>query len=88
MIAEISHQKNMAMGWDISVSVKPEAGQAISAVEVSVNGFNRLSENFHPPASQWQKTLIQQGQYPGENQVEVKVTDSKGTQTRSLDQWS
>jgi hypothetical protein len=88
MDVTLSHQKNPAIGWDVTVVAKAGSGEGISRVEVLVNGSSRASENFNPPASQWQKVLTQQGQYPGNNKVEVRVTDSKGNQTTSYDEWS
>jgi hypothetical protein len=35
-----------------------------------------------------QKLLTQQGQYPGDNKAEVRVTDSKGRQTSTYNEWS
>jgi hypothetical protein len=88
MDANVVAQKNPAIGWDITVSVKAGSGEAISAVEVFVNGLSRWSENFNPPTSQLQKLLTQQGQYPGDNKAEVRVTDSKGRQTSTYNEWS
>jgi hypothetical protein len=88
MDASVIAQKNPAIGWDITVSVKAGSGEAISAVEVLVNGFSCWSENFNPPTNQLLKVLTQQGQYPGDNKAEVRVTDSKGKQTSAYDEWS
>jgi hypothetical protein len=88
MDVNVSHQKNPAMGWDVSIVAKACAPEGISRVEVLVNGSSRSSENFNPPASHWQKVLTQQGQYPGDNKVEACVTDSKGNQTTAYDEWS
>ena len=88
MDANVTVQKNPAVGWDLTVSAKAGSGEAISTVEVFVNGFSRWSGKFNPPTSQLQKLLIQQGQYPGDNKAEVRVTDSKGKQTSAYNEWS
>ncbi len=88
MDVTISHAKNPAVAWDVSVLVKASAGEGISDIEVLVDGFPETRESFNPTASQWQKVLTQQGQFPGDNKVEVRVTDSKGNQTSWYDEWS
>ena len=37
--------------------------------------------------NQWQKTLTQQGAYPGENRVLVTITNDKDEQIADEDEW-
>jgi hypothetical protein len=82
------HAKNPAEGWDISATAKADAGEKILRVQVTVNGFSAYDEIFAPPISNWQEQLEQQGQFPGENTVQVIVTSDKGDDTISDDSWT
>jgi hypothetical protein len=83
-----SHSKNAALGWDISASAKAAAGEKITRAQILLNGFAKYDESFIPPLSNWQEQLPQQGEYPGENEVRVLITNDKGEDTESLDSWS
>jgi hypothetical protein len=82
------HAKNPAEGWDISATAKADAGEKILRVQVTVNGFGAYDKIFAPPISNWQEQLEQQGQFPGENTVQVIVTSDKGDDTISDDSWT
>ena len=83
-----SHSKNAAAGWDISASAKAGAGEKIVRAQILVNDFSKYDGSFDPALSSWQKQLSQQGQYPGDNDVRVIVTNDKGEDTGSADAWS
>jgi len=88
MDGTVTPQKDPAMDWNITVSAKAGAGESISAVEVRVNGFTKFSETFNPATNQWQRTLLQQGTYPGDNNAELIVTNAKGEKTSYYNEWS
>lgn len=83
-----SHSKNPAAGWDISASAKAASGEKIVRAQILVNNFSKYDDSFDPPLSSWQKQLPQQGEYPGDNEVRVIVTNDKGEDTGSVDSWS
>jgi hypothetical protein len=72
----------------VNVVVNADAGESIAYVRVEVNGSPEDNEDVQPPAQQWENTLTQKGQYPGDNRVVVTVTDSKGVDSRFVHQWS
>jgi hypothetical protein len=88
MTASSTHKKNPAVGWDISASAKADKGEKIARAQIIVNGSSEYDKTFDPPISNWQEQVNQQGQYPGENTVQVIVTDDKGEDTESDDSWS
>jgi hypothetical protein len=88
MDGTVTPQKDPAMDWDIMVSAKAGTGESISGVEVRVNGFTKFSETFNPTTNQWQRTLLQQGTYPGDNNAELIVTNAKGEKTSYCNEWS
>ncbi len=83
-----SHSKNPATGWDITASAKCAAGEAISRAQVLVNDISKYDRSFNPPISIWQEQFTEQGNYPGDNEVLVVVTNDKGEQAESVDSWS
>ncbi len=84
----LTHKKNMALGWNIIASAKAEKGEKIARAQISVNGFSKYDKSFNPPLSQWQQELIQQGQYPGDNNSHLEITDDNGEISSSEDSWS
>jgi hypothetical protein len=88
MTVNSQHAKNPATGWDITAAAKADAGEKILRVQVLVNGFSAYEKTFVPAISNWQEQLGQQGQYPGENLVQVIVTNDKGDDTVSSDSWT
>jgi len=88
MNASSTHQRNPAVGWDISASAKADAGEMITRAQIVVNGSSRYDKTFASPVTSWQEQLNQQGQYPGENTVDVIVTNDKGEDAESEDSWS
>lgn len=88
MDGTLTHQRNGALAWDITASAKAEAAETISAVKVVVNGVSEYSETFSRPTKQWQRTLTQKGQYPGDNTIQLIVTDGAGNETDFYDEWS
>jgi hypothetical protein len=83
-----SHSKNAALGWDITASAKAGAGERITRAQVYLNGFPKYDQSFNPPLSNWQEQLPQEGEYPGENEVRVLITNDRGEETESRDSWS
>ncbi len=88
MDVTVSHSKNPAFGWDISASAKAGSGETILRAQILVNDFTKYEESFNPPLSSWQKQLLQQGEYPGDNHARVVVTNDKDADTESFDAWS
>ena len=83
-----AHQRNPAVGWDVSASAKADSGETITRVQVLVNGANEYDKTFDPPISNWQRQLTQQGEYPGDNTVQVIATSDKGENIESDDSWN
>jgi hypothetical protein len=83
-----THAKNPAEGWDISATAKADPGEKIARAQIIVNGFTEYDKSFEPPINGWQQQLLQRGQYPGNNTVEVIATSDKGEDTESEDSWS
>jgi hypothetical protein len=88
MTVTSTHAKNPLMGWDISASAKADAGEKIARVQIIVNGSSEYDKTFDSPISSWQEHLNQQGEYPGDNAVEVIATSDKGEDTESEDSWT
>ena len=87
MKIDLAHSKNPAIGWDVQVAVTADAGETITNARIEVNGLPKVDEKFPAPLSRWQRTLQQQGQYPGENKVLVIVTNNKGENINGKDEW-
>ena len=83
-----THTKNPLADWDISASAKADTGEKIARAQIFVNGSSEYDKSFDPFISSWQTQLTQKGQYPGDNTVQVIVTDDKGDDTGSDDEWS
>ncbi len=83
-----THKRNPAVGWDISASAKADTGEKIIRAQIVVNGSSQYDKTFASPVSGWQEQLTQQGQYPGDNTVDVIVTNDKQQDTESEDSWS
>jgi hypothetical protein len=83
-----THAKNPLMGWDITASAKADTGEKIARVQIIVNGSSEYDKTFDSPISSWQEQLNQQGEYPGDNAVEVIATSDKGEDTESEDSWT
>ena len=83
-----THTKNPAIAWDIAATAKADAGEKIQRVQILVNGSSEYDKSFEPPISNWQAQLHQQGQFPGDNTVEVVITSDKGEDTNSIDSWN
>jgi hypothetical protein len=83
----LSHQKNPAVGWDVSASAAAEKNEKIVRAQIIVDDFPEFDETFASPLSVWQKQLTQQGQFPGDNKVQLIVTNDKGEDTESEDEW-
>jgi hypothetical protein len=87
MDIDLSHSRNPLLGWDIEVTVKADHGETITAARIDINGFSEYDQEISPPVNKWQKSLRQQGQFPGENKVLVTITNDKGEQTTDEDDW-
>ncbi len=83
-----THVRNPALGWDITATAKAEKGEKIMRAQVLVNDFSEYDEQFNPPISNWQTQLRQKGRYPGDNKVEVIITNDKGEETSAVDSWN
>ncbi|MGA8432621.1 MAG: hypothetical protein WB729_22535 [Candidatus Sulfotelmatobacter sp.] len=86
----LSHQKNPAVGWDVSASAatdKSDGNEKIVRAQIIVDDFPEYDETFASPLSNWQKQLTQQGQFPGNNKVRLIVTNDKGENVESEDEW-
>jgi len=88
MKLSLAHQKDPAIGWDISASATADGGEKISGAQILVNGSSKYNKSFNPPLSQWQQQLTQQGQYPGDNTSRLEVTSDKGSVSEAEDAWS
>jgi hypothetical protein len=83
-----SHQKNPAIGWDITASAKTDKNEKITRAQILVNDSPEYDKEFDPPINNWQESLRQQGQFPGDNNVAVIVTSDQGEDTESDDSWN
>jgi hypothetical protein len=88
MTPTLAHTKNPLAGWDISASAKVDKSEKITRGQIIVNGSSEFDETFDTPLSSWSKTLTQQGRYPGDNTVQLIVTDDQGNDTAAEDSWS
>jgi hypothetical protein len=88
MTVESTHTKNQLADWDISATAKAGKGEKIARAQILVNGSSEYDKSFAPAISTWQTQLLQKGRYPGDNMVEVIVTDENGADTGSDDEWS
>ncbi len=84
----ITHARNILMGWDIDVNVNAENQEKVAFVEIRVNGFPEVSETQNQPDDSWERQLTQQGNFPGDNKVEVLVRDQNGNETRAKQAWT
>lgn len=82
------HTKNPLVDWDVSASAKADPGEKIARAQIFVNGLSEYDKAFDPCISSWQTQLTQKGRYPGDNTVQVIVTNDKGVDTGSDDEWS
>jgi hypothetical protein len=87
MDIDVTHLRNPVLGWDIQSTAKAAAGETITAARIDVNGSPVYDRQISPPVNKWQRTLTQQGQYPGENKVLVTITNDKSEQTKTQDEW-
>ena len=88
MDLKLSHQKDPAEDWNISASAKADKGEQIARAQIVVNDSTEYDESFDPPLNSWQKQLAQKGEYPGDNTVQLTITDANGVDTEAQDSWS
>jgi hypothetical protein len=88
MDGTLSHTKNPLMGWDICATAKADKGEKITRVQIMVDDFPELDKSFPAPLNSWTDTLIQQGEYPGDNTVRLIVTNDKAEDSEYEDSWS
>jgi hypothetical protein len=88
MKINISHTKNVLLGWDIDVSVQAEGEQKIGQVEVRINGIREATDVSGDSLVSWEQQFVQKGIYPGNNKVEVTVSDQDGDETSAEQKWS
>jgi hypothetical protein len=87
MQPKLTHQKNPAVGWDITATAQADKGEKIARAQIIVDDFPEYDETFDTALSSWQKQLTQQGQFPGDNKVQLIITDDKGEDTSAEDEW-
>lgn len=87
MTLTLTHQRNPALGWDITATATADKGEKITRAQIIVDDFPEFDETFDTPLSNWQKQLTQQGQYPGDNKVRLIVTNDQNEDTDSEDSW-
>lgn len=88
MTVQSTHTKNPLADWDVAASAKADKGEKIVRAQVLVNGSSEYDKEFDPALSTWQTQLTQVGQFPGDNMVQVIITDEKGADTGSDDEWT
>jgi hypothetical protein len=88
MKISIDHAKDGLAGWDINVSVQAEGQETITQVEVRVNDFPEIRDTPSAPVNSWQQQIRQKGVFPGDNKVEVLVSDQDDKETRAVQKWS
>jgi hypothetical protein len=84
----LSHQKNSAIGWDISAAAKAEGKERITRAQILVNDSTEFDKTFGRPLNSWAQTITQKGQYPGENTVQLIITTDKPEDCEAEDSWS
>lgn len=87
MKINISHIKNVVIGWNIDVKVDAEGAEKIADVEVRVNGSPEIRDS-PGGLSSWEQQLTQKGVFPGDNTVNVRVIDQNGNDTNAKQGWS
>ncbi len=88
MKVTVTHLKNPAIGWDITVQAEAEAKERIVTMRVVINQFPEPDDILNPPANSYDRTYIQKGVYPGENSVVATATDQDGNDTIRVHKWS
>ena len=84
----IAHSQSLGAGWDVDVDVEAADGQQISRVQIKVNDFRVVDDTPGDDTESWQRHLVQQGVFPGDNKVEVLANDQDGKESRATQQWS
>ncbi|HKF22295.1 MAG TPA: hypothetical protein VKE93_12050 [Candidatus Angelobacter sp.] len=84
----IDHAKDTLVGWDIKVTVQADTGENIANVEVRVNDFPEISDAPSDGLNSWEQLIRQKGVFPGDNKVEVLVSDQNDKETRAVQKWS
>ncbi|HEY1799742.1 MAG TPA: hypothetical protein VGG46_02310 [Terriglobales bacterium] len=87
MQTTVTHARNPLAGWDISVSAKAGDKETITGARILVNGFSQYDEIFDAPLNQWTQQLLQQGDFPEENEVLVEITNGNDDVIRTQDSW-
>lgn len=88
MDVKSTHTRNPLMGWDITATATAGANEKIVRAQIIVDDFPEYDQSFDPPINNWQESLQQQGEYPGDNTVRVVITDDQGNDAASVDSWS
>jgi hypothetical protein len=81
-----THTKNPALGWDVDTTVIAENAEKIRHVHIEINASPASDEDV-PSTSSFHQTVVQKGQYPGQNKLLVKVLDADGNETSAEDEW-
>ena len=82
-----THTRAIA-GWDVTVTATGEGTEQVAKVLVKINSFPEPDEKPDPPVNIWHKTYRQKGIFPGDNKLQVTVTNTEGKEARLEDQWS
>jgi hypothetical protein len=83
----IDQVRDVLMGWDIDVNVQAAAGEKISSIDIRINDSPVAQDSPSDPLDSWAIHLSQKGVYPGDNRVDVVVTDPTGNKTRARKKW-
>ena len=88
MTVDTAIAKNPAAGWDITTAILADKNEKLAHVQIRINDFPEYDKNIDPKADSWKNTLVQQGNYPGENRVVVTATSDDGKDHVHIQEWS
>lgn len=88
MTTDTAVAKNPAAGWDITTTILADKNEKLAHVQIRINDFPEYDKNIDPQANSWKNTLVQQGNWPGENRVVVTATNDAGKDYVHIQEWS
>jgi len=88
MKVAITHTKNPATGWDITVTATAENKELVAVVKTVINDFPEPDDTLDPAANFYDRAYTQKGIYPGENKVVVTVRDADANPTVAVHKWA
>ena len=83
----VAHQRNPALGWDITVKVAAPSDASIAQVRTAINDFPEPDDILEPPVDVYERTFVQKGVFPGSNKVVVTVVDANGDSKVGVFKW-